>query len=83
MKYTIWAADSDRAARFYGDTFSAKIVKQNPHITELEIAGGILSIHSGGEGKKTWTGIICLNNFVICTSLFVLLLLSNTTCSIG
>lgn len=57
MKYTIWAADSDRAARFYGDTFSAKIVKQNPHITELEIAGGILSIHSGGEGKKTWTGI--------------------------
>ncbi|MEM7599959.1 MAG: VOC family protein [Verrucomicrobiota bacterium] len=57
IKYTIWAADSERAAAFYSDTFGAKVVKQNPHITELEIAGGIISIHSGGEGKRTWTGI--------------------------
>jgi predicted enzyme related to lactoylglutathione lyase len=57
VKYTIWAADSERAATFYQDCFGAEIVKQNPHITELELAGGILSIHSGGEGKKTWTGI--------------------------
>lgn len=57
IKYTIWAADSDRAAAFYRDTFNGRIVKQNPHITELEIAGGLISIHSGGEGRKTWTGI--------------------------
>lgn len=57
IKYTIWAADSDRAAAFYRDVFGGTVVKQNPHITELEIAGGIISIHSGGEGKKTWTGI--------------------------
>jgi len=57
IKYTIWAADTDRAVRFYTDTFGAEVVKQNPHITELDIVGGLLSIHSGGEGKKTWTGI--------------------------
>lgn len=57
IKYTIWAADSDRAAAFYEGVFGGKIVKQNPHIIELEIAGGLISIHSGGEGKKTWTGI--------------------------
>lgn len=57
IKYTIWAADSERAAAFYRGVFGATVVKQNPHITELEIAGGLLSIHSGGEGKRTWTGI--------------------------
>lgn len=57
MKYTIWAANSERAAAFYRYAFGAEVVKQNPHITELEIAGGIISIHSGGEGKRTWTGI--------------------------
>jgi len=57
LKYTIWAADSERAATFYQEVFGGEIVKQNPHITELRIAGGLLSIHSGGEGKKTWTGI--------------------------
>ncbi|MGB0241312.1 MAG: VOC family protein [Verrucomicrobiales bacterium] len=57
IKYTIWAADSDRAASFYQKVFGAEIVRQNPHITELEIAGGLVAIHGGGEGKKTWTGI--------------------------
>ncbi len=57
IKYTIWAADSKRAAEFYEGVFGGTVVKQNPHITELDIAGGLLSIHSGGEGKKTWTGI--------------------------
>jgi lactoylglutathione lyase len=57
IKYTIWAADSARATEFYTGLFGATVVKQNPHITELEIAGGLISIHSGGEGKKTWTGI--------------------------
>jgi lactoylglutathione lyase len=31
--------------------------RANPHITELDVAGGIISIHGGGEGKKTWTGL--------------------------
>lgn len=57
MKYTIWAADSERAARFYETVFGAEVVKKNPHITELDIAGGLLSIHGGGEGKRIWTGI--------------------------
>lgn len=57
IKYTIWAADSERATAFYTGVFGAETVKQNPHITELKIADGILSIHSGGEGKRTWTGI--------------------------
>lgn len=57
IKYTIWAADSDRAASFYRDVFGGEVVKQNPHITEVEVAGGLISIHSGGEGERTWTGI--------------------------
>lgn len=57
LKYTIWAVDAERAAQFYQKVFGANIVKQNPHITELEIAGGIISIHGGGEGTKTWTGL--------------------------
>ena len=27
------------------------------HIAELEIGNSLIGIHSGGEGKKTWTGI--------------------------
>ena len=57
IKYTIWAEDSERCARFYSEVFRARELKKNPHITELDIAGGILSIHNGGEGKRTWTGI--------------------------
>lgn len=57
LKYTIWAADTGRAVQFYQDCFGAKLAAQNPHITELEIAGGIISIHGGGEGKQTWTGL--------------------------
>jgi predicted enzyme related to lactoylglutathione lyase len=26
-------------------------------MTELDVAGAILGIHGGGEGKRTWTGI--------------------------
>ena len=57
LKYTIWAADSERAAAFYQQVFGAEVVRQNPHITELEVGGGVISIHGGGEGKKTWTGL--------------------------
>ncbi len=57
LKYTIWAADGDRAAWFYQKAFGARETKRNPHIIELAVAGGIISIHTGGEGKKTWTGL--------------------------
>lgn len=57
LKYTIWAADAQRAAAFYTTLFGATVIKQNPHITELTVAGGIISIHGGGEGKRTWTGL--------------------------
>ena len=57
LKYTIWAADTSRAVRFYTDCFGASQVSHNPHITELAVAGGLISIHGGGEGNKTWTGL--------------------------
>ena len=57
LKYTIWAADTERAVDFYNACFDAEVVRKNPHITELAIAGGLLAIHGGGEGKRTWTGL--------------------------
>lgn len=57
LKTTIWAADTGRAAAFYTGCFGANIVRQNPHITEMAIAGGLIAIHGGGEGKRTWTGL--------------------------
>ena len=57
VKYIIWAADMERAKRFYGDLFGARVVRSNEHVTELEIAGTTLGIHGGGEGKRTWTGM--------------------------
>jgi predicted enzyme related to lactoylglutathione lyase len=57
LKYTIWAADAERAARFYATVFGATVARQNPHITELSVAGGLIAIHGGGEGKPTWTGL--------------------------
>jgi len=57
FKYTIWAADSARAVKFYTEVFGGKLIKQNPHISEVEICQAILSIHGGGEGKRTWTGL--------------------------
>ena len=57
LSYTIWAADSDRAAEFYIKTFGAIVSNKNPHITELQIDSSYIAIHGGGEGKQTWTGI--------------------------
>lgn len=57
LKYTIWAADAERAANFYQTVFGARRVRQNPHITELSVGGGVIAIHGGGEGKTTWTGL--------------------------
>jgi predicted enzyme related to lactoylglutathione lyase len=57
LKYTIWAADKERAVRFYRDLFGGTLGRLNQAITEIEIAGGVISIHGGGEGKRTWTGL--------------------------
>jgi lactoylglutathione lyase len=57
VKYVIWAADLTRATAFYQKTFGATVVRTNSHISELEIAGAVIGIHGGGEGKRTWTGI--------------------------
>ena len=57
VKYVIWAADLERATHFYQKVFGAEVLRTNSHISELEIAGAIIGIHGGGEGKRTWTGI--------------------------
>ena len=57
VKYVIWSADMDRAVKFWCDTFDGRLLKQNSVIAEVEIAGAVIGIHSGGEGKRTWTGI--------------------------
>ena len=57
VKYVIWAADIDRAVRFYTQLFGATVGRSNTAITELELLGSVISIHTGGEGKRTWTGL--------------------------
>ena len=57
FKYIIWAADMNRAVNFYAQVFGGTILKQNDIISEVSICGGIIGIHNGGEGKRTWTGM--------------------------
>ena len=57
LKYVIWARDLDRAVQFYREVFDAEIVRRSEVLSELAIAGSTLSIHGGGEGKRTWTGL--------------------------
>jgi predicted enzyme related to lactoylglutathione lyase len=57
VKYVIWAADMERAVRFYRDLFGGRVLKHNAVIAEVEILGAVIGIHSGGEGKRTWTGL--------------------------
>lgn len=57
FKYTIWAADTARALKFYTEVLGGKVIKHNDFISEVEICQGILAIHGGGEGKSTWTGL--------------------------
>ena len=57
VKYVIWAADLARATQFYQEAFGATIARSSSTMTELDVAGSILGIHGGGEGKRTWTGI--------------------------
>jgi predicted enzyme related to lactoylglutathione lyase len=57
LKYIIWAADTPRAVKFYTSVFCGKVVRENSAVTDIEVAGGIIGIHGGGEGKRTWTGM--------------------------
>lgn len=57
VKYIIWAADMGRAISFYNTVLGANVLKQNEIMAELELCGSIIGIHSGGEGKRTWTGM--------------------------
>ena len=57
LKYVIWAKEMDRAMRFYCEVFDAKIVRRSDVMAEVAIAGSLLCIHGGGEGKRTWTGL--------------------------
>jgi catechol 2,3-dioxygenase-like lactoylglutathione lyase family enzyme len=57
VKYVIWAADLGRATAFYQNVFGAELTKMSEVMSELSLAGAILGIHGGGEGKRTWTGI--------------------------
>jgi predicted enzyme related to lactoylglutathione lyase len=55
--YLIWAANMPRAANFYQSALGARVIRQSDVITELEIGGAVIGIHSGGDGKRTWTGL--------------------------
>jgi predicted enzyme related to lactoylglutathione lyase len=57
VKYVIWAADMERAARFYCELFGGRVLRQTPAILEVGILDAVIGIHGGGEGKRTWTGI--------------------------
>jgi predicted enzyme related to lactoylglutathione lyase len=57
VKYIIWAADRGRARDFYRDVFGASVVRDNDVMSEVEVAGALIGIHGGGEGKRTWTGM--------------------------
>ena len=57
LKYVIWAADMQRAVQFYTQVFGGTVLKQNDIISEVSICDGVIGIHGGGEGKRTWTGL--------------------------
>jgi lactoylglutathione lyase len=57
LKYVIWAADMNRAVDFYVKVFGGAVLKQNDIISEVSIAGGVIGIHGGGDGQRTWTGL--------------------------
>ncbi len=56
-KYIIWAADLERVCAFYRDVLDASVVRESEVMCELEVAGAVIGIHGGGEGKRTWTGM--------------------------
>ena len=57
LKYVIWAVDMQRAVDFYVKVLGGTLIKQNEIISEVTICDGIIGIHGGGEGNRTWTGL--------------------------
>lgn len=57
VKYVVWAADIERAVRFYCGPFGGRVHKHNSVIAEVDVQGAVIGIHGGGEGKRTWTGL--------------------------
>ena len=57
LKITIWAPEKQALAKFYCEVFGASVVRENPAVTEVSLGGGLITIHGGGEGKRTWTGL--------------------------
>jgi predicted enzyme related to lactoylglutathione lyase len=57
LKYIIWAVDMSRAVSFYEKVFGGMVLRQNEVISEIKICDGIIGIHGGGEGGRTWTGL--------------------------
>ena len=57
LKYVIWAADMQRAVDFYAKVLGGTVLKRNEIISEVGICGGVIGIHGGGEGRRTWTGM--------------------------
>lgn len=57
VKYILWAADMQRAVRFYQTALGGEVLKTNEVISEVRILDAVIGIHGGGEGKRTWTGL--------------------------
>lgn len=57
LKVTIWAADMAHSIAFYRDAFGAELLRESPVISELSLGSGLLAIHNGGDGQRTWTGL--------------------------
>lgn len=57
VKYVLWAADMDRAIRFYTELFGGTLSFRTDVWSEVVIAGATIGLHGDGEGKRTWTGL--------------------------
>ena len=57
VKYAIWAADMDRAIRFYCELFGGELSFRTDVWSEVVVCGATIGIHGDGEGKRTWTGL--------------------------
>lgn len=57
LKYVIWAGDRARAEAFYREVFGAENARSSEVMSEWSVGGGLIAIHGGGEGKRTWTGL--------------------------
>jgi lactoylglutathione lyase len=56
-KEVIWAADMNRAMRFYRDVLGGEVFKESEIITEVVISGATIAIPRGGDGNRTRTGL--------------------------